>query len=96
MDEAKVQCECELKTEGLEEFLVEILFQETIEGILVRSKIQNHNDVWIATCLSATGLKMIDTSQVREKITRFKKKNREFTNLMDQMVWVGTYNEECC
>ena len=48
MDEYEVQRDHELWTDGLEEMFVDILYQETIDGKLVASKITNRDHLRLA------------------------------------------------
>ncbi|XP_035547645.1 L10-interacting MYB domain-containing protein-like isoform X1 [Juglans regia] len=84
MDESEVQRDQELWTDGLEEMFVDILYQETIEGKLVGSKITNCDHLRLAEQLSRVGRKAIDASQIRGKITRLRQRLRMFTDLMGQ------------
>ncbi|KAF5458837.1 hypothetical protein F2P56_022837 [Juglans regia] len=84
MDESEVQRDHELWTDGLEEMFVGILYQETIEGKFVGSKITNRDHLRLAKQLPRVGRKAIDASQIREKITRLRQRLRMFTDLMGQ------------
>ncbi|XP_041011305.1 L10-interacting MYB domain-containing protein-like [Juglans microcarpa x Juglans regia] len=84
MDEPEVLRDHELWTDGLEEMLVDILYQETIEGKLVGSKITNRYHLRLVEKLSRVGRKAIDESQIRGKITHLRQRLRLFTDLMGQ------------
>lgn len=69
IDDSKIHNERELWSGGLDEALIEILNQETLEGKISGSKIHNCDLVCITNHLSTMGTKMIDSNQIREKIT---------------------------
>ncbi|XP_042974180.1 uncharacterized protein LOC122305682 [Carya illinoinensis] len=79
----------QLLVQGFEHKLIDMLYQETLEGKLVGSKITNCDCVRLAERLNNLRIKRVDSSQVKGKIARLKKIQRQFTNLMGQtgMVW---------
>ncbi|KAF5452323.1 hypothetical protein F2P56_027332 [Juglans regia] len=85
IDDVEVVRDHDLWSGGLEKMLVDILYQETLEGKLVGARITNHDTVRLATRLNQLGIRPVDASQVKGKIVRLKKTQREFTDLIGQM-----------
>ena len=84
MDYIEVLHDCDLCVDGFEEKLVDMLYQETLEGKLVGSKLTNCDCVLLAALLNDLKIKRVDSSQVKGKITCLKKIQRQFTDLMGQ------------
>ncbi|KAG6621150.1 hypothetical protein CIPAW_10G123700 [Carya illinoinensis] len=84
MDDTKNQRDLNLWTNGLEKMLVDLLYQETVDGKLVGSKITYRDNVRLATKMTELGKKTIDVAQIRGKITRLRQRQRLFTDLMGQ------------
>ncbi|KAG2667269.1 hypothetical protein I3760_15G105800 [Carya illinoinensis] len=84
MADVEVQRDHDLWAGGFENKLIDMLFQETLEGKLVGSKITNRDCVRLAEQLNNLRIKWVDSSQVKGKIARLKKIQRQFTDLMGQ------------
>ncbi|KAG6681744.1 hypothetical protein I3842_13G106600, partial [Carya illinoinensis] len=70
--------------DGMEDALINFLYEDTIAYRLRGGKI-NHNDhVWLVERLSGYGTKKFNSEQVKGKIARLKRRQREFTDLMRQ------------
>lgn len=74
----------ELWTTNMEEWLVEILYQETLEGKLVGSKITNRDFVRLAGKMTQVGRKPVDPNQIWGKITQLRLRLRLFTDLLSR------------
>ncbi|KAG2716789.1 hypothetical protein I3760_03G143900 [Carya illinoinensis] len=64
---------------------VDLLYQETVDGKLVGSKITYRDNVKLVTKMAELGKKTIDAAQIRGKITRLQQRQRLFTDLMGQI-----------
>ncbi|KAF5452160.1 hypothetical protein F2P56_027190 [Juglans regia] len=84
MDNTEVLRDHNLLAGGLDEMMIDMLYQEVMEGKLVGSKITNRDIVRLATRLTKLGIKPVDSSQVKGKVTLLKKTQCQFTDLMDQ------------
>ncbi|KAG7944121.1 hypothetical protein I3843_15G083100 [Carya illinoinensis] len=84
MDDTENQRDLNLWTDGLEKMFVDLLYQETVDGKLVGSKITYRDNVRLATKMTELGKKPIDAAQIRGKITRLRQRQRLFTDLMGQ------------
>ncbi|KAG6629076.1 hypothetical protein CIPAW_14G058600 [Carya illinoinensis] len=80
----EVQRDHDLWAGGFEDKLIDMLYQETLEGKLVGSKITNRDCIRLAERLNNLRIKRVDSSQVKGKIARLKKIQRQFTDLMGQ------------
>ncbi|KAF5480841.1 hypothetical protein F2P56_001552 [Juglans regia] len=83
-DDVEVIRDRELWSGGLEEMLVDILYQETLEGKLVGSRVTSRDIDRLVTRLNQLGIRPVNALQVKGKIARLKKTQREFTDLMGQ------------
>ncbi|KAG6641981.1 hypothetical protein CIPAW_09G111600 [Carya illinoinensis] len=84
MDDVEVLRDRDLWAGGFEDKLVDMLYQEILEGKLMGSKITNRDCVRLVERLNDLHIKQADSSQVKGKTTRLKKIQRQFTNLMGQ------------
>ncbi|KAG6661082.1 hypothetical protein CIPAW_03G149700 [Carya illinoinensis] len=85
MDDTENQRDLNLWTDGLEKMFVDLLYQETVNGKLVGSKITYRDNVRLVTKMAELGKKTIDAAQIRGKITRLQQRQRLFTDLMGQI-----------
>ncbi|KAG7976345.1 hypothetical protein I3843_06G144400 [Carya illinoinensis] len=84
MDDLEILHDRDMWAGGFKEKLVDMLYQETLEGKLVGSKITNRDCVQLAMRLNDLKIKRVDSSQVKGKIARLKKMQCQFTDLMGQ------------
>ncbi|KAG2685258.1 hypothetical protein I3760_10G117100 [Carya illinoinensis] len=81
MDSTRVH---DIWNEGFEDQLVHMLYEDTLMGRLRGGRITNGDNVRLAEQLFAVGHKKFNSEQVKGKIARLKRKQREFTDLMKQ------------
>ncbi|KAG6675411.1 hypothetical protein I3842_15G099700 [Carya illinoinensis] len=84
MEDTENQRDLNLWTDGLEKMFVDLLYQETVDGKLVGSKITYRDNVRLAMKMTELGKKTIDAAQIRGKIIRLRQRQRLFTDLMGQ------------
>ncbi|KAF5458790.1 hypothetical protein F2P56_022795 [Juglans regia] len=73
-----------LWADGFEDLLIEMLYEDTISDRLRGGRITNDDHVRLAERLSAVGPRNFNSDQVKGKIARLKRRQREFTDLMKQ------------
>ncbi|XP_035544596.1 L10-interacting MYB domain-containing protein-like [Juglans regia] len=73
-----------LWADGFEECLIDMLYQDTLMGRLRGGRITNSDHVTLAERLSAVGPRNFNSDQVKGKLARLKRRQREFTDLMKQ------------
>ncbi|KAG6714061.1 hypothetical protein I3842_05G183900 [Carya illinoinensis] len=71
-------------SEGFKDRLVDMLYEDTLMDRLRGGRITNGDNVRFATQMSAVCHKKFNSKQVKGKIARLKRKQREFTDLMKQ------------
>ncbi|KAG2671276.1 hypothetical protein I3760_14G126400 [Carya illinoinensis] len=74
----------EIWNDGFEDQLVDMLYEDTLMNRLRGGRITNGDNVRLAEQLSAVSHKKFNSEQVKGKIARLKRKQREFTDLMKQ------------
>ncbi|KAF5480495.1 hypothetical protein F2P56_001240 [Juglans regia] len=73
-----------LWADGFEDLLIEMLYEDTTMDRLRGGRITNGDHVRIAEKLSSVGPRNFNSDQVKGKIARLKRRQREFTDLMKQ------------
>ncbi|KAF5466088.1 hypothetical protein F2P56_016045 [Juglans regia] len=73
-----------LWADGFEVILIDILYEDTLMGSLRGGRITNSDHVRLAERLSAVGPRKFNSDQVKGKLARLKRRQREFTDLMKQ------------
>ncbi|XP_041026902.1 uncharacterized protein LOC121267091 [Juglans microcarpa x Juglans regia] len=74
----------DLWSDGFEDVLVDLLYQDTLMDRLRGGRITTADNLRLAERLSAIGPKKFNCDQVKGKIGRLKRRQREFTDLMKQ------------
>ncbi|KAG6651518.1 hypothetical protein CIPAW_06G117600 [Carya illinoinensis] len=70
--------------DGMEDVLINFLYDDSIAGRIRAGKITHNDHVWLAERLSDYETKKFNSEQVKGKIARLKRRQREFTDLMKQ------------
>ncbi|KAG7979683.1 hypothetical protein I3843_05G143600 [Carya illinoinensis] len=70
--------------DGMEDVLINFLYDDSIAGRIRGGKITHNDHVRLAERLSGYGMKKFNSEQVKGKIARLKRRQREFTDLMRQ------------
>ncbi|KAG2718976.1 hypothetical protein I3760_03G244700 [Carya illinoinensis] len=71
--------------DGMEDVLINFLYDDFIAGRIRGRKITHNDHVRLAERLSDYGTKKFNSKQVKGKIARLKRRQREFTDLMRQI-----------
>ncbi|XP_042972485.1 uncharacterized protein LOC122304333 [Carya illinoinensis] len=70
--------------DGMEDVLINFLYDDSIAGRIRGGKISHNDHVRLAERLSDYETKKFNSEQVKGKIARLKRRQREFTDLMRQ------------
>ncbi|KAF5466006.1 hypothetical protein F2P56_015965 [Juglans regia] len=73
-----------LWADGFEDLLIEMLFEDIVMDRLRGGRITNGDHVRLAEKLSTVGPRNFNSDQVKGKIARLKRRQREFTDLLKQ------------
>ncbi|KAF5477708.1 hypothetical protein F2P56_004325 [Juglans regia] len=84
MEEVEIQRDHDLWSKGLEDIFIDMVYEEIINGTLKGGKITNKDHMRLAKRITAVGMKVIDSAQVKAKLVCLKAKQQLFTDLMGQ------------